>query len=148
MSRIILACALAGILGAPAFGQQAPVDPEEGIYQLNVAKSTLRGPIPKSQTLYMGKETYTVIGFSANGRPFSIVYPIINTEGQSRPVTGSPAYDTQSVTRLDPYTIKTVRTKDGKVIQTLISIYNPDAKTITVSAIGAVISAVMVFEKQ
>jgi hypothetical protein len=82
-------------LTLPAFGQEA-VNPEEGIYQINVVKSTFRGPIGTNQTLNIGKETYTVIGFDASGKPFSIVYPIINTEGHSRPVTGSPAYDTIS----------------------------------------------------
>jgi hypothetical protein len=98
----------------------------------------------------MGKETYTVIGFSARGRPFSIVFPAGGPEGQSRPVTGSPGYDAESYTRIDPYTIKTVRTKDGRVAQTLISIYNPVAKTITVTITtpANAISGVMLFEKQ
>jgi hypothetical protein len=91
MRRIILACALAGILGVPAFGQQA-VDPEEGIYQLNVAKSTFRGPATKTQTINIGKETFTVVGFDANGQPFTSVFPTAanNPDGQPRPVKGSP----------------------------------------------------------
>jgi hypothetical protein len=54
MRRIILACAVAGILSVSAFGQQA-VDPEPGIYRLNLAKSTIRGAHAKIRTLNIAK---------------------------------------------------------------------------------------------
>jgi hypothetical protein len=37
----------------------------------------------KKQTLNIGKETYTVIGFDATGKPFSIVFPAGRPEGRS-----------------------------------------------------------------
>jgi hypothetical protein len=55
MSRIIIACALAGILGVPAFGQG--VDPLVGSWKLTLEKSTYVGsPPPKSQTLTFAGE--------------------------------------------------------------------------------------------
>jgi hypothetical protein len=55
-----------------AFGQQV-IYAEEGIYVLNPAKSTLRGPEFKTQVLYNGKETITVVGFER--KPFTAVFP-------------------------------------------------------------------------
>jgi hypothetical protein len=51
-------------------------------------------------------------------------------------VTGSPAYDADAYTQLNPYTVGVTRTKDGKTVQTGISIYNPETKTITFTAVG------------
>ena len=135
----------------PAFGQDI-VYPEEGIYVLNPAKSTFRGPAQKYQIINIGKETTTAVGFLPNGKPFTDTFPNGrgSTDGQFHPVIGSPNYDAQANTRLDTYTVKGVRTKDGKVLQTLIAIYNPDGKTLTVSATSptGAFNHVYVFEKQ
>jgi hypothetical protein len=45
MGRIILACALAGVLAVPAFGQG--VDPLIGTWKLNLEKSTFTGRVPQ-----------------------------------------------------------------------------------------------------
>jgi hypothetical protein len=152
MKQFCLGIIVALGLTLPALGQQAFNAPE-GIYVLNAAKSTFRGPASKNQVINVEKETVTAIGFGPDGKPFSITFPNAgNTaDGQSRPAAGI-AFDAQTTTQLDPYTTKAVRTKDGKVIQTLIGIYNPDSKTITVTAIGTTpngsINHVLVFEKQ
>jgi hypothetical protein len=142
-------------LTLPAFAQEA-VYPEEGVYVLNPAKSTFRGLGSKNQVLYLGKETTTVVGFLANGKPFAAVFPSGAVDGQSHPAPDAIAFDAQTSTRIDPYTVRTVRTKEGKAIQTLIGIYNPDAKALTVTAIGTAtigspqqsFAHVWVFEKQ
>jgi hypothetical protein len=151
MKQIGLGIIVAIGLTLPAFGQQ-PVNPEEGVYVLNPAESTFRGPAIKAQMLYVGKETYTAVGFLANGTSFSATFPGI-TDGTPHPISGLANVDAQTAAQLDPYTVKTVRTKDGKVVQTLIGIYNPDSKTITVTTIGtspagAAYSHVWIFEKQ
>jgi hypothetical protein len=135
MKQLGLGIIVAIGLTLPAFGQQA-VNPEEGVYVLNPAKSTFRGPALKAQMLYVGKDTSTVVGFDANGKPFTPIAWGNTVDGQPHPLTGFPAIDTHTSTQLDPYTVKSVRTKDGKVVQTLIAIYNPDGKTITVTVIG------------
>jgi hypothetical protein len=151
MKQLGLGIIVAIGLTLPAFGQQA-VPLEEGAYVLNPAKSTFRGPGIRTQAFYMGKETYTVTGFLANGTSFSATFPG-STDGNSHPISGSANVDAQTATQLDPYTVKTVRTKGGKVVQTLIGIYNPDGKTVTLTAIGATPAGVaynhvLVFEKQ
>jgi hypothetical protein len=153
MRHIILACALVGILGVPAFGQET-VTPE-GIYQLNLAKSTIRGPFAlKSQTAYIGKETTVYVGFRTNDYDaYRGVFPAFtNVDGQPRQVD-SILYDTQAAMQIDPYTFKVVRSKDGKVIENDIFLYNPDAKTITQTLISTSnspvqYSYVFFFEKQ
>jgi hypothetical protein len=155
MKRFGLGVVVAIGLTLPAFEQEA-VDPEGGVYVLNPAKSTFRGPGIRTQVLYVGKETSTVVGFLANGKSFSATFPNGPIDGQSHPAPDAIAFDAQTSTRLDPYTVKTVRTKDGKVTQTLIAIYNPDAKALTVTAIGTAtigsaqqsLAHVWVFEKQ
>jgi hypothetical protein len=154
MKQFCLGVIVAIGLTLPAFGQQA-VNPEEGVYVLNAAKSTFRGPAIKTQTINTGNETTTAVGFLADGKPFSDTFPNPNNtaDGQSRPATGSSNFDAQTSTRLDPYTVKAVRTKDGKVTQTLIGIYNQDGKTLTVTSIGitpagVAFNHVLVFDKQ
>jgi hypothetical protein len=57
MKQLGLSIIVAIGLTLPAFGQQA-VDPEPGIYQLNLAKPTIRGPHAKIRTLNIGKGSY------------------------------------------------------------------------------------------
>ena len=137
-------------LASPAFGQQA-VNPE-GIYQLNIAKSTLRGPAVKSQTISYSGDGFTATGFSFAGQPFTIMAAVI-ADGKSHPMMGSPNYDATTYTQVDPYTISISRTKAGKVVETGTRIVNPDGKTIWITAIGTnaagqSYSHVLVFEKQ
>jgi hypothetical protein len=151
---ILSGVVIAAGLTLPAFGQG--VDPEEGIYQLNLAKSTIRGPAPKTQTLNIEKRAFTAIGFDINGKPYTIVYPTQanNPEDATLPITGSRLYDAAKGTRIDPYTVSFNRTKDGKVVETGVRIYNPKDKTLTVTYIGtsnSVIgpySHIFVYEKQ
>jgi hypothetical protein len=150
MKQFYLGIIVAIGLTLPVFGQEA-VNPEEGVYVLSPAKSTFRGPAIKTQVLYIGKETYGVVGF-LNGKLFSGAFPNI-LDGKSHPPPGETNFDAQTSTQLDPYTVKTVRTKGGRVTQTLIGIYNPDAKTLTVTSIGinqsgVAFNNVLFFERQ
>jgi hypothetical protein len=74
MKQLGLGIIVAVGLTLPAFGQQAL---PEGIYQLNFAKSTIHGPTAKSQTLSRMGDTVTVVGFDANGKPYTVVFPSI-----------------------------------------------------------------------
>jgi hypothetical protein len=141
-------------LTLPALGQEA-VDPEEGTYVFNPAKSSIRGPVSKAEILNVGKQTNTAVGFDADGKSYSGSFPNAgNTaDGQSRSVPGNPFFDSVTTTRVDQYTIKTVRTKDGKVVSILTRMWNPSTKTLTTTAIGTnaagqSYSHVLVYEKQ
>jgi hypothetical protein len=152
MKQLGLGIVVAIGLTLPAFGQEA-VFPEEGVYILNPVKSTFRGPAIKNQVLYVGKEANSVVGFDANGKPYSVSFPNTRgaSDGQSHPANGLD-FDAQANTRIDPYTTRAVRTKDGKMVSALVTIYNPDSKTMTVSTSGTgpagAYSHVLVFEKQ
>jgi hypothetical protein len=150
MKRSCLGIIVAIGLMLPAFGQEA-VNPD-GIWQLNLAKSTIRGPTVKSQTTSYSGDGFTATGFSIAGQPYTITAPII-ADGKSHPFTGSPNFDAVTYTQLDPYTISVSRTKAGKVVETGTRIVNPDGKTIWLTATGTnaagqSYSHVMVFEKQ
>ena len=61
MRRIIIACALVGVLGVPAFGQG--VDPYIGTWKLNLEKTTYIGqPPPKSMTITFTGDGHTLTG--------------------------------------------------------------------------------------
>jgi hypothetical protein len=136
MKQLSLAIIVAIGLTIPAFGQQA-VNPEEGIYVLNPAESSFRGPVAKSQILNIGKETITAVGFDAYGKPYTVTFPNPGTtaDGQSRPVPGGGTFDAVTTTQIDPYTVKGVRTKDRKVVAILTRIYNPGTETVITTAI-------------
>jgi hypothetical protein len=135
-------------LTLPAFGQE--VFKPEGTYQLNFAKSAIHGPFAiKSQTLNYAQDTVTVTGFDLNDKPFTVVFPR-SFDGTPHPITGSPAYDTQSDTQINPYTVRLNRTKGGKLVQTGIAINNPTTNTMTLALAAADGSSsyVLVYEKQ
>ena len=103
MRRIILACALAGILGVPAFGQG--VDPLSGTWKMNVEKSTHAGAgaLMKSFTNTFTGEGQNFIntaeGVDGQGQPFKVVLMHIY-DGQPHPTTGSPLFDSTTYTRI------------------------------------------------
>jgi hypothetical protein len=126
MRRIILACALAGILGVPAFGQG--VDPFIGTWKLNTAKSTSSGyPLNKSLTLNIVREGQNLVanadGVDAQGQPFKRVLQHIY-DGQPHPTTGNPDWDATAFTRVGN-TINAVRFKNGKVVEVAQYIIDP-----------------------
>lgn len=153
---ILAASALA--IAVPQVGFAAQADPLIGTWKLNVAKSTYSpGPGPRSTTATAtpsGQGSMVVLeGIDAAGKTIPRqVYTVIY-DGQSHPVTGVPAYDAASTTRLNAYTFDYTRTKVGRVVQTGRVVYSTDGKTATFvttgeNANGQQISNVAVFEKQ
>jgi hypothetical protein len=105
-----------------------------GIWQLNLAKSTYNpGPAPKSQTVDIQGTKATVVGIGAGGDPVVIVFADISGDGKPHPVTGSPAFDADTLTRVDAYTASVSRSKAGKVVQTGTGVVARDGKTVTVT---------------
>jgi hypothetical protein len=152
MSRIILACALAGILGMPAFGQG--VDPLIGTWKMNVEKSTSNSPLAKSQIqTWTGEgQTFTnnAEGVDAQGQPFKLVFRHIY-DGMPHPTTGSPNYDATTYTRVGN-TINAVRFRQGKTVEVGQIVIVP-GKTYTVTGEGIAVNGqpynfVLVFDRQ
>jgi hypothetical protein len=71
--KLCLGVVIAAGLTLPAFGEEAVK--ASGIYQLNLAKSTIRGPIGKSQTLNYAEDAIAATGFDFNGKPYAAVFP-------------------------------------------------------------------------
>jgi hypothetical protein len=125
MSPIILAYALAGILGVPAFGQG--VDPLIGTWKLNVEKSTSSGPLAKSQSITFTKDGPNMVnngeGVDAQGQPYKFVFLHIY-DGQPHPSSGGPNYDSSAFTRIGN-TVNVVRFKNGKAVEVAQYILDP-----------------------
>jgi hypothetical protein len=116
MRRIILACALAGILGVPAFGQG--VDPLIGTWKLNLEKSKLVIPAPKSWTITYVAEGQSLIAtldaVDAQGGLRKYVFTV-NFDGQPHPTTGSPIADSAAYFRIGNM-MNMVSFKNGRVV--------------------------------
>jgi len=136
----------------------AQSDPLDGIWQMNLAKSNLTGPLAgwKSMTLYFHGEGQnrrdTFVGIDAQGNPVSVLYMHIY-DGQPRPTTGSSNFDASAYTRVDAHTINTSRMKAGKLVQTDTGVVSQDGKTLTVTGKGTDASGreyndVVVLDKQ
>jgi hypothetical protein len=93
-------------------------------------------------------DTVTIVGFDANGKPFTVTVPFIN-DGKPHAVTGNASYDTSTSTQINPYTVSLSRSKDGKVVETGVSIHNPTINTTTlaIAATDGSYSHVLVYEK-
>jgi hypothetical protein len=120
----------------------AQSDPFDGIWQLNLAKSNLTGPVAgaKSVTWYFHGEgqnrKLTVVGIDAQGNPVSDVAMQI-FDGQPHPTTGLRAWDAHATTRVDAHTVNYSDTKAGKVVVTGTMVVSQDGKTLTITAKGA-----------
>jgi len=110
-------------------------------WKLDLTKSKFNpGPAPRSSTL-----TYEAVGqgfkatnegIDAQGNPTKGVFGPYSYDGKSYPVTGVAAYDASSYKLINDTTAEMTRTKDGKVIQTLIRVLSADGKTLTFTTTG------------
>jgi hypothetical protein len=133
--NIRLATAELLCLTLPAFGQG--VDPYIGTWKLNTEKSTSTIPLPKSLNITWSKDgentIITMDEIAANGRPLKIVWTA-NYEGEPRPTTGVPNFDSAAFTRVGN-TINMVNFKNGEVVD-IAQLGNVTDKTYTITAEG------------
>lgn len=133
---LIIATATAFVISLSA---QAS-DPLAGTWELNAAKSKSNNhPLPKSQT-----RTYEVAGqqekmigkgTNAAGKPAAIGFTG-NRDGKDYPYTGSPGYDSISLTSVDASTATYTLKKAGKVVGTGTRVISKDGKEMTLSTKG------------
>jgi hypothetical protein len=151
MRRISLACALAGILGVPAFGQG--VDPLIGTWKLSVEKSTASFPLPKSATNVYSREEQNIINnidmVTAQGQSVKSVLQHIY-DGMPHPSTASD-YDSSAYTRIGN-TINLVRFRQGKTVEVGQGVIVP-GKTLTfheegISASGQPYHYIYIYDRQ
>jgi hypothetical protein len=80
----------------------------EGIYVLNVAKSTIiRGALPLAQVIRLEKDKSTVVTIGPNGGVGTFTIPLQDPPefGKPHPITDSPIWDSTVTTQLDPFTL-------------------------------------------
>jgi hypothetical protein len=133
----LMALSLATALPQAGFAQS---DPLIGTWKLNVAKSTYNpGPGPRSDTITFEavegghRSTGEAIDAQGNSRKGD---NIEFDDGKFRPVTGIPAFDARASKQVNDSTWWQIRTKAGKVVQTLILAVSADGKTETVTVAG------------
>jgi hypothetical protein len=102
----------------------AQSNPLVGSWKLNLAKSTYSpGPPPRSQTITTQTEgqglRFTVDTIDPQGNPTKTVLAGID-DGKSYPVAGNSDYDAASFKQINDSTAWIIRTKAGKVVQTLL----------------------------
>jgi hypothetical protein len=135
MLTVMVLLAVAG--PKAAFAQSNPLI---GTWTLNLAKSTYSpGPPPRSQTITTQAEgqglRFTLDTVDAQGKPTKAVLLAVD-DGKSYPVTGNPDYDGTSFKQVNDSTAWVIRTKAGKVVQTLVSVVSADGKTWTLTTAG------------
>jgi hypothetical protein len=108
MKQFCLGIIVAIGLTLPAFGEEAGKLPD-GVYVLNLAKSTVRGRSVKSQTLNVVGDTVTISGIGSDDRPYTFTGFNGIADGKPHAVTGISIWDAVTQTQLDPYTISISR---------------------------------------
>ena len=126
-------------------------------WKLNVAKSKLTGPPPRSNVLTYeaveGGFRVTTDGINSEGSPTKAVFGPYKLDGKPYPVVGVPFYDASSFKMIDDRTTEYVRYKGDKTIQTGKRELSADGKTLTffttgLNARGEQINDIAVFEKE
>jgi hypothetical protein len=131
-------------------------DPFVGTWKLNVAKSKLPAPAPKSQSFKC----------VAQGDTFRWMFETVGADGKAThsewsgkydgkdyPVKGDPTVDTTSLKKTDAYSFVDIDKKAGKEVGSYQVTVSKDVKTITATgkvkdAKGQETTVVMVADKQ
>jgi len=156
LRMLLVGTVLAIGLSAVDLAADAP-DPVVGTWTLNVAKSKFNpGPAPKSQTRTYAATadgiTLTLNGIAADGSPIS-GQSTYKYDGKDYPITGSPNYDSLSLTRVNASTVKSKVRKAGKVVGSAKRTISAHGKVMTLwtkvtDAKGAMHDDVAVYDKQ
>lgn len=136
---LLIGAVLAAGLGSAALAADAP-DPVIGTWTLNTAKSKFTpGPAPKSQARTYAQTaqgtTMSFTGVAADGSPMS-GHSTFKYDGKDYPITGSSAFDTLSLKRLNGSTVRSTLKKGGKVVGASIRTVSGHGKVMTLSTRG------------
>jgi hypothetical protein len=154
MVRFLAAAALL-VFCTPAFSQ-SQLDPAIGNWQVNLAKSKYApGTAPANLRVTIEaagqgvKVTATTL--RQNGQKIEVHYTAY-LDGKDYPVTGSPDYDTVSLTRKGNM-VEGTRKRNGTIVQTYQRFVSEDKRTMTVAttgkdAAGNTLNSVAVFDRR
>jgi hypothetical protein len=133
----------------------AAESPFSGTWKLNLAKSKLPPPAPKSETAQVVADDNNLHMKDAitddKGQAMTVTYDA-KFDGKDYPVTGDPNSDSISFQRVDANTIKGTGKKAGNVVSTATIVVSSDGKTTTVdfvdSSQGKPQSGTAIYDKQ
>ena len=152
-TRTILLTLAACFVGAAA---ALAVDANVGTWKLNSARSKFTAGTPKNDTVVVevagDNMKVTVDGTDADGKPAHNTWTG-KFDGKDYPVTGDPASDMRSYTKVNDRTLTLALKKDGKVTTTGRIVVSADGKSRTVTITGTdpqgkKVSSTAVYDKQ
>jgi hypothetical protein len=157
MNRFLQTLTLGFVFALGATTVAAAADPAIGTWTLNVDKSKFHdGTAPKSMTrTYSAGAAGTdmkVTGVAADGTAISQT-ATLTYDGKDCAITGAPAYDTLSLTKINGTTVKSELKKDGKLVGHTTRTISGKGKVLTLStalktAKGGTTHDLAVFDKQ
>ncbi len=125
-----------GVVLAMSLSLFAADSPFSGTWKLNLARSKMPPPAPKSDIAVVDadenglKLTEDVI--DGKGQPLKISYEV-KFDGKDYPVTGDPSSDSVSYQRVNANTLKGKTKKGGKVATDATIVVSKDGKITTVN---------------
>jgi hypothetical protein len=149
---ILLTLAACFVAAATALAADANV----GTWKLNSAKSKIQPGTPKNDTVVVAvagdNMQVTVDGTDADAKPAHNTWTG-KFDGKDYPVTGDPASDMRSYTKVNDRTLTLTLKKDGKVTTTGRIVVSADGKsrTVTITATdpqGKKVTSTAVYDKQ
>ncbi|HTS29095.1 MAG TPA: hypothetical protein VMH81_24655 [Bryobacteraceae bacterium] len=146
---------LAAAIFSMALGVIATEDPFTGNWRLNLAKSSLPPPLPRSQTgrIEVQGESIQIREdvLYEDGKTLHIAVDA-KFDGEFYPVTGTPFADSAAYRRPDSRTITGMAKKDGQVVSEETVVLAPDGRSMTVTYTskreGKPATSVGVFDKE
>jgi hypothetical protein len=155
--QIIIKTLVAGAILAIGTSAASAADAVIGTWQLNVAKSTFSpGPAPKSQTRSYAESPQGIVlttkTVAADGKE-STLSLTFKLDGKPYPVSGTPDFDSVSVTRVNALTVNSTQTKAGVTVGTGVRTVSKDGKTLTFAQKGTHVGGVkyddmLVYDRQ
>jgi hypothetical protein len=152
-TRTILLALAACFVGAAA---ALAADTNVGTWKLNSAKSKFTPGAPKNDTVIVevaGDDMkITVDGTSGDGKPAHNTWTG-KFDGKDYPITGDPAFDTRSYTKVNDRTLRLTQKKGGKVMTTgrIVVSANGKSRTVTITGTdpqGKKVASTAVYDKQ
>jgi hypothetical protein len=131
-------------------------DPFSGFWRLNLAKSKLPPPLPRSQTsrINVDGDSIHIHEEIENDKGERMTITVeARFDGRDYPIHGTPFGDTVAYERIDPYTLMGKVKKSGRIISREKIVVSSDGATMTstysgIDATGREAAATAVFEKQ
>jgi hypothetical protein len=131
--RLLKVLAVVLMLSLASFAADSPFS---GSWKLNLAKSKLTPPVPKSDVAVVNvdengvKLSEDIV--TDKGESLKVSYDA-KFDGKNYPVTGDPSTDSVSYQRVNATTLKGKTKKDGKVAMDATIVVSKDGKTTTVN---------------